>query len=256
MPDSPPAASPLGCVLVHIYCLRDPRTQEIRYIGKASDLRWRMFGHLCPSSLKTNTHKNNWIKSLLKLGLRPLCESIFRVPVVHWEVAERAAIAEAKALGFNLTNETDGGDGGSISKLKGVPRPADVVARIRRRNLGKTVSASARIRIAETLTGYKHTPEARANMRQAKVGFWRRMPIEKYADVRRRIARGKCRPVTMYSIDGNPIMSFRSARVAAQVTGIGYKLISRCVREKRYQTGGYIWRFAKKETNVPCINAA
>lgn len=58
-----------------IYCLKDPRTNQIRYIGKTTkELHKRLLhGHLCD---KTKTHKTNWINSLKKEGLLPIIELI------------------------------------------------------------------------------------------------------------------------------------------------------------------------------------
>ena len=55
----------------YIYCLTDPITNQIRYVGKTVNLRTRYAMHLLE---KTNTRKNAWLKSLAKIEARPLME--------------------------------------------------------------------------------------------------------------------------------------------------------------------------------------
>lgn len=65
--------------LVKIYCLYDPHILKIRYIGRTTDdLKKRLSEHIskAKNEKKYNptvkgSHKNNWINSLLKEGIRP-----------------------------------------------------------------------------------------------------------------------------------------------------------------------------------------
>ena len=50
--------------------------------------------------------------------------------------------------------------------------------------------------------------------------------------------------VNQYDLEDNFIISFESAREAERVTGIGYKMISRCCNGGRPYTHGFIWKFA------------
>lgn len=92
-----------------IYSLSYPKS-NIRYIGKTNNINKRLNSHLCKSNLKNKTHKNTWIKSLLKNGLKPIIEVIDVVPIEDWVFWERYWISQMKTWGFNLTNATDGGD--------------------------------------------------------------------------------------------------------------------------------------------------
>jgi len=53
----------------------------------------------------------------------------------------------------------------------------------------------------------------------------------------------KEKPIVQYDMDGNFISEYKSARFAANATGIGYKLISRVCRGDRPHTHGYVFRF-------------
>lgn len=55
----------------YIYCLIDPVTNEIRYVGITIDLRQRYRSHCCNSKTE-NTWKHSWAKKLKDEGLKPL----------------------------------------------------------------------------------------------------------------------------------------------------------------------------------------
>ncbi len=93
---------------VFIYSLTDPITNEIRYIGKANDLKERLTGHYYPYG---NTYKDNWIKKLKKEGLKPIIEELDYVIKSEWKFWEKYWISQFKTWGFRLTNLTDGGEG-------------------------------------------------------------------------------------------------------------------------------------------------
>lgn len=97
-----------------IYFLKDPRNNQIRYVGKTTkSLNYRLInGHLTD---KSKTHKTNWINSLKKEGLSPKIEL---VKICKNEklcnFSEKFYIKlfgrADKKLGI-LVNSTDGGEG-------------------------------------------------------------------------------------------------------------------------------------------------
>jgi len=95
---------------VMIYGLADPRTSELKYIGRtARQLAQRLNEHIC--SAKKRYHRN-WLEDLKKSGLRP---DIFEIEKheTHEEglIAEIFWIAYFKSLGCQLTNLAKGGKG-------------------------------------------------------------------------------------------------------------------------------------------------
>jgi len=96
--------------MTKIYTLVDPRTNEIRYVGKTvQNLSKRLNTHIRESQ-KTFNHKSCWIKSLSKIGLRPIIEIIEEVPDEDWNDSEKFYISYLRFLGFKLTNTSDGGE--------------------------------------------------------------------------------------------------------------------------------------------------
>ena len=103
----------------NIYVLKDPRTNEIRYVGKANNPSKRLRGHINRTlrnkraGIRLN-HKEQWIFSMLKEGVRPTLDVIAVVPLSIWQAYEQYAIA-IYSLEHNLTNYAEGGECGTIS---------------------------------------------------------------------------------------------------------------------------------------------
>lgn len=107
-----------------IYALIDPNTDQIRYIGKTSNLSRRLITHHSPSSIKTNTHKNNWLRSLISNGQKAKCMIIQTYNTKEELIwAEKIWIANYRILNCNLVNATNGGEGGKTSSRSGSNNP-------------------------------------------------------------------------------------------------------------------------------------
>lgn len=143
-----------------IYALIDPRDGAIRYVGKTHrSARRRLQRHLAPSYLRGETHKERWIRVLLAIGLEPRIETMEACcSAGELAIAERRHIGRLRAAGANLTNATDGGDGGSG------PHTAASKDRIRRALTGKAKSALHCARVALAARGRKATVETRAKL--------------------------------------------------------------------------------------------
>jgi len=112
----------------YIYGLIDPRTTEIRYVGRTiSALDFRLYHHVAEThwfqshSLKTS-HKHNWIINLERDGLKPeitLLKTVYSATEELTEliIEEEKTIAEYKE-GGRLTNTMDGGCGWTSQQLK------------------------------------------------------------------------------------------------------------------------------------------
>lgn len=99
---------------VTIYALVDPITKRTRYVGKTVNLKIRMSNHLTPFRLKGKTHKANWLRSLVNSGYLPEVKTLEIVPVGEdWAEREKKWIAYYRSQGEDLTNFTDGGEGGA-----------------------------------------------------------------------------------------------------------------------------------------------
>lgn len=172
-----------------IYFLIDPRTNEIRYVGKTTkNLNKRLFnGHLKD---KTKTHKTNWLNSLKKNGLIP---EIKLIKICKNEelcnFSEKFYIklfGRADKNSGNLVNSTDGGEGtpgkiltqetknkiGKSNKGKTLGRKASEqekeIRRIAYKNIPEEIKKQTGKKISEANFGRKHSIQAKLNMSAAQ----------------------------------------------------------------------------------------
>lgn len=94
---------------VSIYGLIDPRTQELRYVGKSVNPKARLYQHISIRYGKSYTL--NWIKSLKAEDLEPEMIIIEVVDNKDWKDAEIFWIGYFKSIGCRLTNYRKGGNG-------------------------------------------------------------------------------------------------------------------------------------------------
>jgi hypothetical protein len=93
---------------VEIYALSDPRSGEIRYIGKANNAQKRLKSHLRDARHR-DTPVYRWIRKLAREGFSP---SVIVLASVQddWQRVEVGFIAEGRSMGLRLLNVADGGN--------------------------------------------------------------------------------------------------------------------------------------------------
>ena len=92
-----------------IYLLKDPVTQEIRYVGQTYKiLKYRLNEHLQDSKRK-KFRNVNWIKSLLKKDLKPIIELIEECSLDNVDEREIYWISYFRSINSKLNNHDDGG---------------------------------------------------------------------------------------------------------------------------------------------------
>lgn len=96
-----------------IYGLVDPLSNKIRYIGFTSyPLQRRLSKHISESrNIKLKTHKARWIRLLLAENLEPTIVCISETTREKCCQDEKNTIMEFLSKGFDLTNQTHGGEG-------------------------------------------------------------------------------------------------------------------------------------------------
>jgi hypothetical protein len=151
--------------VIYIYGLFCPVAQQIRYVGKAADLRVRLIGHLY-SAGKPRTHRDHWLAKLKRSGLRPEVHVLRELPDgADWAVVEREEIAKGFAAGWPLTNLTRGGEG-AVDNEEGRRRRKERMSAPETR---RRLSASAKARWADPVKGAKGRAENGEPSRRAKV---------------------------------------------------------------------------------------
>lgn len=94
--------------VVDIYVLKDPTTNEVRYIGKANDAAKRLLSHI-RDSRRRDTPVYRWFRKLAENNLIPIIEVIETCTVEMWPEVEIRLIAEYKKTS-RLLNVALGGD--------------------------------------------------------------------------------------------------------------------------------------------------
>lgn len=172
----------------YIYTLIDPRTNQVRYVGKSDRPERRVRDHLCDARRGVTDHKSRWLALLLREGLRPEVHILETCAVEIWKERERYWIDYYRSR-CDLTNSQDGGDGGNLSEearrkmseakkgrpnpFKGIPRPAEVREKIARALTGRKFpprSAETRRKQSEALKGRRLSDECRAKLSAAHKG--------------------------------------------------------------------------------------
>jgi len=169
---------------IYVYCLMDPFTSEIRYIGKTDNPKSRLAAHCNDQS---TCHRTNWIRSVLAKGKRPIMHMLQEVPFwAHWQTCERMWIQFGLDRGWNLTNSTLGGDG--VDGLSGEGRE-----RVRKAWIGRKHRLESLVKIGAASKGRKHTEAYKQHMREImsvrtfttehrrrlSQSAWQRLPDEK-----------------------------------------------------------------------------
>lgn len=159
-----------------IYGLKDPRTDEIRYIGKTNDCVVRLKYHRGHCKTGT-THKDNWLVGLKAAGYEPdmvVLEETQTDPQAYER--EQYWIEYGRHQGWRLTNHTDGGEGtpgyrwtdeqraAFSAKKKGVKFSDEHRAAL-------SFAQKERLeREKHVRKGVKHKPESIEKMRQSHTG--------------------------------------------------------------------------------------
>jgi hypothetical protein len=257
---------------VFIYALSDPRTNQIRYIGKSNNPYNRYSNHY-NSARDKNTHKRNWINNIRKDGLRPELIILDEVPKVNWQYWEKFYISLFKSWGFDLVNYTTGGDGatfanngsfkkGNIPHNKGVPCKEETKQKIKDKLTGVSNVSSYKPIIQYDLEyneikRYKCIKDAidesnglflAGKISQCCLGKrnHHRDFIWKYDDGSGMIRTNfklKKMPVIQYDKNLNEINKFKSIKEASIETKISENGIVRCCKGKDIKAGGFIWKY-------------
>lgn len=166
-----------------IYTLSDPDTLEIRYVGKANNIKYRLWSHIHEAKKDSrNQRKCNWIKKLLAQNKMPIIEIVEEVSIESWKSSEIYWIAQFKAWGFRLINMTSGGEAGIISEncknaLKNSKRghekgmfkhSEETKSLIKEKRAKQVVTEEHRKRISESMKGKKKSEEHRKNISEGR----------------------------------------------------------------------------------------
>jgi hypothetical protein len=135
---------------VSIYGLVDPRTQQIKYVGKTNQsLGKRLSQHVHHYGVKRRNRQSCWIANMLKNGVKPEIVEIEQTDETSWQEAEIFWIAYFRSIGADLKNWRQGGLGST----------------------GRKLSESHKQKLREFSTGRKHSETSKKLMSEKKKGI-------------------------------------------------------------------------------------
>jgi hypothetical protein len=239
--------------MLFIYILSDPRTNAVRYVGKAKNVKRRLSRHLSPGNLAKSHHTANWLRSLVEAGMKPVVRTAEELPDDgDWEARERFWIAHYRSLGCDLTNLTDGGEGGASYGRRGKTNTPEHRAKCSAARKGVSIRQS--------------DPEG--NRRAAVIASWQRRQEEAAANG----TVVKVKPRSMESrqrfsekLKANPPdmskawMASAAARRGKPARNRGVPMSDEAKKKLRAAKAGKPWsaarwaaHWAKKNTNPEC----
>lgn len=232
-------------IMYNIYTLSNPITGEIRYVGFTSQLlRKRLASHLLEArkDRKKNTYKNNWIRSLLKQEITPKIELI-DVIESNLDFWERYWISQFRTWGYNLVNLTGGGRIGRLGLTNSDRHRLAHSKPVYQYTLGgifvkefvSQSQAAQELGIGKTTINHAIKYKGNSGGYQWRLEFKPRIPILKNSVLRISIKQ--------YDMRGNFIKSWKGAKEVERQLGIKSANISKVVRGRRKQAGGYLWTY-------------
>ena len=202
---------------VFIYSLKDPRTGEIRYVGKTIKPKKRLNSHIARSKNR-NLHSSNWIKSIIDDGFVPIMEILEICNSDNWEEREKFWILKYSEE-FKLTNISQGG--GSEGTSYG-------------------------------FRGKKHTAESIQKMKDSRTGVSinQRDPEGKRIEAIKKYNESRKIKIIQYDIDGNFIKIWDSWKDAGTILKLSQDNIRSACNGNRKMVGSYQWRYYKENYNT------
>lgn len=160
-----------------IYALLDPRTNEIRYIGKTTTPHKRLREHLYARDPRM--HVCRWVKSLLRINVVPIMRILEIITNGQWEEREIFWIKWGRENGLRLTNITGGGKGtkNTNRSLETRKLMSEKARGVNHHQFGKPIPEHVKAKIAEShrgsrnhFYGKRHTEEMKRKMSETKMG--------------------------------------------------------------------------------------
>jgi hypothetical protein len=236
----------------YIYILKDG--DDIRYVGKTSYPKQRLYCHIKESNSGKSTHKINWIKSLIKINRKPELLIIDEVDICDWRFWEKYWITQFRCWGFKLTNLTSGGDG-----LTGYKHTELSINKMKKKfieNPNYNKSSDKKYIIDRDLLYNKYIIENLSMPKLSKLfgcsqtTVFRNLKdndISKDKDSwKDQLSNGK-KEVIQYDLSGNFIKEWPSVmEVKKEYSGN----ISSCCRGESLSANGYIWRYKNEYIEI------
>lgn len=249
---------------VFIYGLVDPKTNELRYVGKSVNPLVRLRKHISERNVH-DTYKDRWLRKLYDLNIKPELIIIDEVKHNQWQFWERFYINYFKSIGCSLTNTTIGGDEPPSTKgrkhtdetrkkmsesKKGKPIPWLNKKRTKehQNNLTKALKGRKSEKKGKTydeLYGNR-SQELKNKLSKAHCGIQAGNKHPMYnkkhtEETKNKIAKKFNKVVIQFDLSGSFIKEWESIKSAQD--NLKIKNISNACKGKYKTAGGFIWKY-------------
>ncbi len=188
-----------------LYTLKDPFTNQIKYVGLTSrTLKIRLSDHC--SDMSKNTYKSNWIRSLKRKNTKPIIEELdIAYSLEEACFLERYWISQFKTWGFRLTNATLGGEGGLGYK-------------------------HSEVTIKKMKNFWANKPKKPKPIRLTKKQMYAKLSLS------------LSKPVLQYDLNGNFVKKWNSQKEAAAFYNTKSNTIGHALKNPEVCAVNYLWR--------------
>jgi len=218
-----------------IYKLIDPNTNKIRYVGKTKNLQKRYYHH-CSLAVcnKENTHRSNWIKSLLKNNQKPVIEIIENCNKDNWQQKEIYWI-KYYSNKYDLCNHTIGGDGGKgFSQYKKFK-----VYQFNKQGKLLNIFNSTKEASIITNTPFEGIKKCLRGLYKTSNNYhWSKDKTFKWKK-----RNHNAKKVLQYDLNNNFIKEFESISKASKILKIQRNSIKNCCQNKQKTAGKFKWKY-------------
>lgn len=236
--DDVDGSNSLETVRIFFYVLKDPVSNKIRYVGQTVNPDNRRRNHTYEAKKNNRTHKERWIVQLIRKNLLPIFEVVWEEVMVAKEANdfETFMIQYYKDIGCDLTNTEDRGRNNPIVETTPVYQfnmDGTFVAMFPNANRAMLLTGVNDAAIGEVC----RNPTKSGN--KSRGGFmW--SYYENYNT--KYVKLDSSKRTLQFSIKGEFIASFISAREASRATGVCYKRISANINHRQNTAGGFVWK--------------
>jgi hypothetical protein len=224
-----------------IYCLVDPRDNQVRYIGKSNNPKQRLKNHCNPARYRP-TYKFNWINLLRKLNLKPELFIVDEVDIDEWKFWEQYWIEQFTSWGFNLVNYCKGGEGlsfGNQTSFKKGSKPWNKNI-IKKRNC--IVCKKIFIPVCNTSNQKSCSYKCAASIRKSDTQY-----SKNHTPWNKGLKGKKLKPdKNVYQFNKEKtimIKKWNTAKEAGEALSINIAGIGQCARGNSKSCGGYYWSY-------------
>jgi hypothetical protein len=252
---------------IYIYTLSD--SSGVRYVGQTKKLKNRFYRHIFDGKNFGGKNKRcSWIKSLLNKNEKPIMEIIDEVDVDEWIFWERYWISQFKTWGFNLVNDTDGGEGQygrifsnetrikiSLSKKGKIPKNINILKKCNIKEPvvqydldGNRINEYESSNYVKEVLGVKNVFLVITKKRCSANGYIWRFKSDKLTDseileIKNKHLKLRKKPILQKSKTGEILKEWGSVREVKKI----YPNIMSVLSGNRKSAGGYFWEYKNNE---------